>query len=424
MTSKRPLPYLLVFLLGFVLYAVSAGKTTFAQSSAPHYVYQAYSFLHGRVDLLQLPASTHDLIHFEGKWYVPGAPAPALIMLLPVAIFGLKTSDIFFNILLGAFNIVLIYDLLGRLASDPRYSRPISEDLRRWLTLFFALGTVHWYLSALGSVLFNAQLLAVACMILFARETIMDRSNWMPGVWLGIAFMARPTTIFAIPFLLFLKMYQSRDWKTFTRTVLPTFVMLGVFVAVTFAHNLLRFHSLTNFGYEYALSRPVLIEAYHQYGGFNPVFIPCNLYVATVAFPFGVEIFPGVIDNLCRHLVSTQNPGAFPLQLLGSSMFLTMPALFYLFRARWQDPLVRAALLSSVSVFFALLLYHNTGASQFGYRYSLDMIGFLLILVASGMETVTLRSKLIIAASIFINLTGFLLMFYYYYGYEWHQMWL
>ena len=105
-------------------------------------------------------------------------------------------------------------------------------------------------------------------------------------------------------------------------------------------------------------------------------------------------------------------------------MFLTMPALFYLFRARWQDPLVRAALLSSVSVFFALLLYHNTGASQFGYRYSLDMIGFLLILVASGMETVTLRSKLIIAASIFINLTGFLLMFYYYYGYEWHQMWL
>jgi hypothetical protein len=424
MISKRPLSYPLVFLLGFTIYAISAGKTIFAQSSAPHYVYQAYSFLHGRIDLLQLPPSTHDLIFFEGKWYVPGAPAPAIFMMIPVAILGLKTSDIFINVVLGAVNIVLIYDLLGLLASDPRLSRTISESLRRWLTLFFAAGTVHWYLSALGSVLFNAQLLAVASMILYTRETLTGRSNWKPGFWLGIAFMARPTTIFAITFYIFIVMLQHRNWKTLAVKLLPTFTVLGIFVGITLTHNLLRFHSLGNFGYEYALGRPVLIEAYHQYGGFNPVFLPCNLYVATIAFPFGVEIFPGVLDNLCAHLVSAQNPGAFPLELLGSSMFLTMPPLFYLFRARWRDPLVRAALLGCVSIFAVLLLYHNTGASQFGYRYSLDMIVFLLILVASGMEEMTTRSKLLIAASIFINLTGFLLMFYYYYGYEWHKMWL
>ena len=423
MTTKRFLSYLLVFLLGFGIYAICAGKTLFLQSSAPHYVYQAYSFLHGRIDLLQLPPSIHDLISFEGKWYVPGAPAPAIIMMLPVAILGLKTSDIFFNVLLAAINVVLIYDLLGLLASDPRLSHPISESLRRWLTLFFALGTTHWYLGALGSVLFNAQLLAVACMILFVRDTLTGASSWRPGFWLGIAFMARPTTIFAITFYFFLVMLQNKNWKSLILRVLPTLCVLGVFVAVTFAHNFLRFHSPGNFGYEYAQGRPVLIEAYRQFGGFNPVFIPCNLYVATIAIPFGVEIFPGVLNNLCAHLISTQKPGAFPIELLGSSMFLTMPPLFYLFRARWRDPLVRAALLACLSIFVPLLLYHNTGASQFGYRYSLDMIVFLLILVASGIGEITARSRLIIIASIFINLTGFLLMFYYYYGYEWFKMW-
>lgn len=185
---------LMVFGLAFLLYAISAGVTLIRQSSTPQYVYLAYSFLHGKLSLIEVPKSIYDLIFFRGHWYIPGAMAPALLLVPFVALGGLGVSDIFFGVVVGAINVALLYDLFGRLGLE---ENPSSQ---KWLTVLFAAGTVHWWVTSLGSVWFNAQVVAVLFMILFARETLIDKRPWLAGLWLGMAALSRPTTLFAAVF--------------------------------------------------------------------------------------------------------------------------------------------------------------------------------------------------------------------------------
>ena len=63
-----------MFLLALLAYALSAQVWAHAVSLAPHYVYLAYSLLHRHVDLIQLPPTTYDLLHFNGRWFVAGSP--------------------------------------------------------------------------------------------------------------------------------------------------------------------------------------------------------------------------------------------------------------------------------------------------------------------------------------------------------------
>ena len=113
-----------VFCLAFVAYALSAHVWTHAVSLAPHYVYLAQSLLHGHVDLIQLPPTTYDLLHFNGQWFVAGSPMPSILMLPFVAIFGVGFSDVLFSIVLGAIDVALVYALLGSFIRNQNTTEP------------------------------------------------------------------------------------------------------------------------------------------------------------------------------------------------------------------------------------------------------------------------------------------------------------
>ena len=180
--------FLLIFIAAFIAYGISAGLKIREQSKTPQYVYLAYSFLQGKTNLLVLPESTYDLIFFGDKWYVPGGITPALLLLPFVAVFGKIFSDVLFGVFIGALNVAMMYSLLGRLVE--------KSSTRFWLTFLFAFGTVHWWLASVGAVWFNAQLAALLFMILFVRDAIQNKP-WLAGLWLGLAFLSRPPTIFS-----------------------------------------------------------------------------------------------------------------------------------------------------------------------------------------------------------------------------------
>jgi hypothetical protein len=154
---------LLFFLAALLIYGLSAGTKLFQQSKTPQYIHLANSFLHGRVHLISLPESTFDLINFQGQWYVPGEVTPALLLMPFVAVFGTNLSDVLYGVILGAINVSLMYLLLRDVTK--------STGVLIWLTALFGLGTVHWWVSSVGSVWFNAQLVALMFMILFARAS-------------------------------------------------------------------------------------------------------------------------------------------------------------------------------------------------------------------------------------------------------------
>ena len=101
---------ILVFFLFLAAYSFTAGPSLGRHSLAPHFIYLAESFLHGRLDLLHVPDPPYDLTPFAGGWYVSFPPLPSLLMLPLVALRGLAISDIAFSVALGALNLSLLYE--------------------------------------------------------------------------------------------------------------------------------------------------------------------------------------------------------------------------------------------------------------------------------------------------------------------------
>lgn len=116
----------------------------------------AHAFLNGEVAIDT--TIRHDLTYARGRgWVVPFPPLPALLMLPWVAFAETPRIDtILFSIIFGAINVALVYLLLEALFIR-RWSR-LNYRSNLWLTLLFAFGTVHWYMTLQGTVWFIAQI--------------------------------------------------------------------------------------------------------------------------------------------------------------------------------------------------------------------------------------------------------------------------
>ena len=86
----------------------------------------------------------------------------------------------------------------------------------------------------------------------------------------------------------------------------------------------------------------------------------------------------------------------------GMSVLLSSPALIYAAFVKRDDPLKLGSWMAIGLVSIPLITYFNQGWVQFGYRFLLDFIPFLLILTALGFEDnqtpVSMRIKLLLVA--------------------------
>lgn len=410
--------FLLVFIAAFMFYGVSAGLKIWEQSITPQYVYLAYSFLHGKTNLLALPESTFDLIYFEDKWYVPGGITPALLLLPFAAIFGRNFSDILFGVIIGALNVATMYSLLNKLVE--------KSSTRFWLTFLFAFGTVHWWLASVGSVWFNAQLVALFFMILFVRDAIQNRP-WLAGLWLGLAFLSRPPTLFSALFYFLIILSRERTVQHIFKKLIPFGIMLIGSVTVMLTYNYLRFGNPIDFGYGYVSGSNALISTFALSGGFNTQYMPCNIYVSLLGTPnIDLPLLPSV-NRVCSYLEPISHDfGKLSnfFNPLGMSIFLTTPALVLIFRAKLRDDLVLPAWIGIFGILVPLWMYHATGWVQFGYRYTTDFMVFLFILLSRAIKQTGYLEKILIGLSIIMGAIGVHLMYYMTFGIVWYEMFI
>jgi hypothetical protein len=416
-------PALIVFALALIVYGLSAQVWAHPISLAPHYIYLAQSLLHGHVDLIQLPPVTYDLLQFNGQWYVAGSPMPSIMMLPFVAISGVNFSDVLFSVVLGAIDAALVYELLGIFGTRNDTSHlVISERARRWITLLFALGTPFWYLASLGTYWFTAHIVAVLFTLLAVREALTKQRWFLSGLWLACAGFARPTALFLAPFFLIVVFHAARGVHHTTsnahdvlRKILPFGIALTLGLSAHAIYNFARFKSFSDFGYAYVAGAENITSVYARYGGFNTRFLPCNLAVSLFGPPEVNGVVPDFITRSCDYLLEgvslsdasaliTPNP-------LGMSIFITTPALLFIFTVRKRDPIIIAAWLGLLSTLIPLWLYHNTGSLQFGWRYLFDAAPMWIILLAYAMHHMTRLKQGLILVSIAINLWGMLWMF-------------
>jgi hypothetical protein len=454
---------LLIYLVGLIAYAAPAGQRLRSHTNDNHYVHLAYGWLHGRLDLGGPPPHSNDwaevqwiylkdgtllkgaypsgstttfrtlkgklvtitpdqVARTETKTYVSFPPFPGLVMLPLVAIFGMNTNDVIFNVAIAPIAPALLFLLLRRLRRRGDSERSESDDL--WLTGILGVGSVYYFSSVRGEIWYTAHILSVIMVVLYTSFALDARRPFFAGLALVCGFLSRPEILFASP-LFFWELVRVHlappesasagessaaaaggepEKPSWLRSALDAFhhrldkgavfkdlVRFGVPIAAlgltAAVLNVLRFGRPTEFGHTYL--KVVQHEQIVRYGLFNLVYLGRNLACAFALFPSVVAGPPWI--RVSWH---------------GLAMWVTTPVLFYLLWPRVRGPLHRPLWITVACVAIPDLLYQNSGWVQFGYRFSLDYMVFLIVLLAIGARPLTRQFKALAIYGFAINLFG------------------
>lgn len=371
---------IILWLFFFVVYIGVAwgGRGRFATTTRAYWNLQAYSWLNGHLDLILYPNDLFDLSVYNNKVYIFWPPLPALFALPFVLIGGVNVSDIYYTAFYASFCPVLLYFVL-RQARKVEIIPKIFELNIYLLVLFYAFGSVFFYLSVLGMVNFTSHVISQIPLLLSIHhlfkyiENKKEKNFIFSLLFLCLSFWARQIIIFSgFLHLFFVLKYSKNNRKLFKISLLiitANFVVYGLF-------NLIRFNSITETGYGYFKGHPRYQVFLDKKIVFSPEFIPIN------AFYF----FGNKISYQKQFPYISPDPN-------GNNIFSTSPLLVLLAGLLWvkkrntHREVLPIIISTSTVIVFCLLLFNNTGWFQFGYRYILDILVLLILCLAYVMES-------------------------------------
>jgi hypothetical protein len=377
-----PLRYKSVFvllpLLTFVVYVV-----LLRTPQINYFRDLAAAFLDGRLHLEDLP-DTHDLVFFKGKYYPYWPPVPALVW-LPIDLLTRRTlADGLVSSAAGALNVGLLLQICRQLSE--RFKWALTTKELAAIGLFWAFGTVHFYLASSGNTWYFAQ--TIAQTFLLSSLYLFGRGNrWF---WAGLCFAgavySRNNLIFAVP--AFLALYAA-GWgkeggKSFFRRVLLFGIPLLGATALNFWYNHARFGDPFENGLQYHLMDPYFRQNFEQHGYFSTAYLPYNFWVEVLKPPPLTGKPPFIKPD----------PEGFGMLWASPLLMLVVPALWVWISNRPKNPVQQrnrlfatGNLLSAVAIGFTIFLIMGTGWRQFGARYTLDFQVFVLFFILCAWPT-------------------------------------
>lgn len=354
---------------------------------------------------IENPPYIHDLTLYDGKWYVPMPPLPAFVMLPIAYLLGVEEiNPSLLSIVYSAINGALVFLVLRSLAQ--RKWLELSWNGLFWLMVVFLFGTPHLWVGISGRGWYVSQILTVLCLALSVYAALRAWPAWVVGAFLGLAMLARPNSLMTWPFVFAISMQILREsqgktsWKQAFSWSLKSAIPVTLAVLTLMTYNYLRFGDIRDFGYTTVNAGPDIVENVQKHGLFSPHFAPNNLYVMFLKPP---QINWGAPWP-------TEPKGAlWPIDptTTGMSIFATTPVFLYLFRRYSKQWWILGAWAAVLCNLVMLSLYSNTGAHQFGYRYVLDFITPLMLMLAVGVgKRVPWHFILLALFSIVINIYG------------------
>ena len=368
--------------IGWILVVISFGVYTACawnfDAGRSDFYYLADAFLHGRT-WLDFAPGPFDVIQIGDRFYVPFAPFPAIAAMPLVAIIGPVAADHaepIINGALAAATVGMCWWTVGRLGVQRLRDRT-------WLAILFGFSTQILWITTRGGVWHTGQLIATLLTFGCLLELWGGRRAWLVGLLAGAAFLTRAPLAFAIPFYALLLLPAPRmrpaetlggyirrggraiPWRAWTLLTLGVLPSLFVF----FEYNDIRFGSYLESGYGLASLPPFLSQLRDQ-GLFSLDHLGMNL------------------DYFLFHLPTVVSaPPWFRPDGLGLSVFLTSPGLLYAVRADWRRASSWILLAAAIAILIPTLLYYGGGWLQYGYRYFLDSVPFVMALCASAAAT-------------------------------------
>ncbi len=326
----------------------------------------------------------------EKDWYISFPPFPGVVFLPLALIWGYETNDVLVTCLAGGLAATLLFLFLRLLARRGHSLRDEEDDL--WLTALYAFGSVAFFSSVRGEVWFTALVFGICLNVAFMMAALDTRRPLAAGIFLALGMATRTPIAFAAMFFAWQLFFPGNRWaggrwpeilKKGTAFALPILAVGGLLIA----WNLARFDSPFEFGHSYLSGGAA--KRIRAHGLFNTHFLNLNLQAALVNVPRVVDHAPWV--RIGNH---------------GLGLLFTTPALFLLLRPSKYPPIRRAFWLAVAAAALPGLLYQNTGWKQFGYRFALDYMPYLVALLALGDRPLTRRVKAVIVFGIVVNLFG------------------
>lgn len=341
----------------------------------------ADAFLHGRLWIDGSRPWIERVPGPGGEYFLPFPPVPALVLVPEVALFGPDVADTAgMCALVGAVNVFFVYALLSYFE--------LKERAMAVLLIAFFLGSEYFYVAATGGIHQWTEILVVTFMLAALNLALRGRAPWVAGVLFGLAVGCRPSVLLAAP--AFAVLY----WRSGgLRALVPLAIGAGSIGLYLAWYNWARFGSPTEFGYDLITGpngEKVLDEAWYTKGIESPFYLARGLYTMFLrSFDFN-ESFPW-----------------FQPTWAGSSVLLTMPFLVYLGRAVWKSPLIFVGWLGLLPLVMDLM-HGNPGYAQFGYRFILDGMPFIWMLLAMVVARNGLTRGFVAAVGvgIFVNAYG------------------
>jgi hypothetical protein len=354
-------------LLGVVFGLVYAWLGPVQQDVDSHYPI-AQAFLAGRLHLVEDYPWLELVPRPEGGWYSPFPPLLS-ILLVPFAALRVPIDTGLLAALFGGLSIALLWSLLGRLIEDRRIALA--------LTLAWAVGSEVLWVAGSGGQHLAPQIAAAALLIAVLILGIDRRWPLLAGVLLGAAVGARLPVGLALPLILWLYRPVGARPEDARRLVGRRAGWISVLVGLAIPLSLLAAYDLARFGNPFELGyglirnvagESVLDEPWYPHGIVSILYLPQGLYTMLLRGPVLEEAYPWIRDDLG-----------------GVSILLTMPILWWVFGA-WG----RLALLTGLTAVLVLipdLLHGNPGFAQVGYRFILDALPLLWLLLALALRS-------------------------------------
>jgi hypothetical protein len=344
------------------------------------YVPLADAFLHGRFTIEG--RSWLELVPTSGDgWLVPFPPAPALTLMPIVAVMGSQPwyaelpSNVMSSILGGA-NVALAWSMLSAWG--------VSVKTRTWLVIGFAF-TIHWWVAGSAGTHHYAQVCGVFFTLIALNLAIRQKWPWVAGLMLGLAAASRLPMGLALPLLLGFYGYRP-SWRH-----AELLLALAIPAMLVAAYNIARFGSPTDFGYARIQGTNGLVtdEPWFHNGIVSFTYIPRNLYA----------IFFQSFDWV------DQVPFLRPTWS-GTAITFTAPFLFWAVAARGRVAVALGA--AAVLVLMPDLMHGSWGFAQFGYRFMLDAMPILLLLLGLvWRDRISLPARAAIVFSVAIHAYAF-----------------
>lgn len=331
------------------------------------YSYLANSFLHSKLYFINQQGTWGDSTLFQGKYYWPLGVFPA-ILFIPFVFVSQHLGIFFYQGYLQFILVLIVFLLVYKIS---KYLKNTKSDSLFWAfgfcfsSVFIGVAFLPWS--------WQFSLVVVTLLeFLFIREFLTHKRYVYLGLLLGLLFATRATTIISLILILGDIFFSPAKLKKKVTNLKKLFLFFTPIGFLVFLYNYLRFGNIFEFGYTHQILHADFLAKSRDYGVFSIVHIPGNLYYFLLSGP--LPVFKDTVSQVLKFPYIKANP-------FGMAFWVTSPVLLLLIFNLIKDKFTKLFLVTSFFIAIPIFLNYGIGFWQFGYRYSLDFLPFLYILL-------------------------------------------